>query len=123
MKFIVADDSRMVRSIVTKVIESMGYEAVQAGNGREALNILETERQDVKMVLLDWNMPLLNGLDVIHKMRADVRFKEIPVLMVSTESEEDRIQLALAAGAQGYLTKPFTPEQLTEAVQEVLAKQ
>lgn len=122
MKLIVADDSRLVRGIVSKVVESMGYEAVPAANGKEAMNILEAGSEDISLVLLDWNMPVLNGIDVIKKMRSDHRFEKIPVLMVSTESEDDRIQEAISAGAQGYLTKPFTPEQLTEAILHVLAK-
>ncbi len=122
MKLIVADDSRMVRGIVARVIDAMGYEAIQAANGREALMALETDGKDVKLVLLDWNMPILNGLDVIKKMRSDDRFKKIPVLMVSTESEEERIKEALTAGAQGYVTKPFTPDQLEEAIRRVLTK-
>ncbi len=122
MKLIVADDSRMVRGIVVKVIDAMGYEAIQAANGREALNALDVDGEDVKLVLLDWNMPILNGIDVIKKMRGDDRLKTIPVLMVSTESEEERIQEALDAGAQGYVTKPFTPDQLEEAIRRVLTK-
>lgn len=122
MKLIVADDSRMVRGIVTRIVEPLGYEVVAAGNGQEALNILESGEQNINLVLLDWNMPVLNGIDVIKKMRADSRLKSIPVLMVSTESEEDRIKQAMDAGAQGYLTKPFTPEQLTKAIRRALVK-
>lgn len=122
MKVIIADDSRLVRGIVEKTVASAGFEALPAGNGRDALNILETDYKDVRIVLLDWNMPVLNGIDVIKNMRRDDRFKEIPVLMVSTESEESRIQEAIDAGAQGYLTKPFTPEQLKDAIRHVLDK-
>jgi len=122
MKLIVADDSRMVRGIVTRIVEPLGYEVVAAGNGQEALNILESGEQNINLVLLDWNMPVLNGIDVIKKMRADSRLRSIPVLMVSTESEEDRIKQAMDAGAQGYLTKPFTPEQLTNAIRRALVK-
>ncbi len=120
MKLIIADDSRMVRGIVTRVVEAMGFDAVPAANGGETLNALEANEENIRLVLLDWNMPVLNGLDVIKKMRADERFKKIPVLMVSTESEDEKIQEAITAGAQGYLTKPFTPEQLTKAIQRVL---
>lgn len=112
----------MVRGIVTRIVEPLGYEVVAAGNGQEALNILESGEQNINLVLLDWNMPVLNGIDVIKKMRADSRLKSIPVLMVSTESEEDRIKQAMDAGAQGYLTKPFTPEQLTKAIRRALVK-
>ena len=120
MKVIVADDSRLVRGIVERTVVSMGFEALLAVNGKEALNILEAGDKDVKLMLLDWNMPLLNGIDVIKSMRRDDRFKNIAVLMVSTESEDDRIKEAISAGAQGYLTKPFTPDQLIDAIRQVL---
>mgnify|MGYP004703775039 CR=1 FL=1 len=120
MKLIAADDSRLVRGIIEKTVASIGYQTMPADNGREALNILETDGQDIKLVLLDWNMPVLNGIDVIKSMRGDERFKSIPVLMVSTETEDDKIKEALSAGAQGYLAKPFTPNQLIEAIRRVL---
>ncbi|MRR17189.1 MAG: response regulator [Deltaproteobacteria bacterium] len=122
MKVLIADDSRLVRGIVERAVVSDGFEALQAANGKDALNILETAYQDVRIVLLDWNMPVLNGIDVIKNMRRDDRFNKIPVLMVSTESEEKRIQEAVTAGAQGYLTKPFTPDQLKNAIHQVLDK-
>ena len=122
MKAIVADDSRLIRGIIEKTAASIGFEAVQAGNGREALSLLEASSGEINLVLLDWNMPLVSGIDVIRKMRGDDRFKKIPVLMISTESEEDRIQEAIRAGAQGYLTKPFTADQLTDAIHQVLEK-
>ncbi|SEM66064.1 two-component system, chemotaxis family, response regulator CheY [Syntrophus gentianae] len=120
MKAIVADDSRLIRGIIEKTTALIGFEAVQAGNGQEAMNILEANASEIHLVLLDWNMPILSGLDVIKKMRRDDRFKKIPVLMISTESEDDRIQEALSAGAQGYLTKPFTAEKLLDAIHSVL---
>jgi two-component system chemotaxis response regulator CheY len=122
MKLIIADDSRLVRGIIEKAVTSIGYEAVHAQNGKEALNILESDGQDINLVLLDWNMPVMNGIDVIKNMRGDDRFKKIPVLMISTESEDDRIQEVISAGAQGYLTKPFTAEQLVNAIHRVLNK-
>lgn len=120
MKLIVADDSRLVRGIVEKAVASIGFEAVPAANGREALNILEAGDENINLVLLDWNMPVMNGIDVIKSMRSDDRFKKIPVLMVSTESEDERIKEAISAGAQRYLTKPFTADQLIDAIHQVL---
>lgn len=122
MKLIVADDSRLVRGIVAKAVASIGFETVLATNGKEALDILETDEKDIILVLLDWNMPVMNGIDVIKNMRGNDRFKRIPVLMVSTESEGERIQEAISAGAQGYLTKPFTADQLIEAIHRVLGE-
>ena len=120
MKAIIADDSRLIRGIIEKTAASIGFESVQAGNGEEAMNILEADGQEINLVLLDWNMPILNGIDVIKKMRGDDRFNRIPVLMISTESEDDRIKEAINAGAQGYLTKPFTADKLLDAIRHVL---
>jgi len=122
MKLIVADDSRLIRGIIDKAVTSIGFEAVQACNGQEALDILEACGQEIEIVLLDWNMPLLNGIEVVKFMRQDDRFENIPVLMISTESEDKRIMEALHSGAQGYLTKPFTPEKLIDAIHLVLQK-
>lgn len=122
LKLIIADDSRLVRSLIEKTVASIGFEAVHAGNGKEALTILEANGKDIHLVLLDWNMPVLNGIDVIKHMRGDDRFKNIPVLMISTEAEDDRIQKVISVGAQGYLTKPFTADQLIEAVHRVLGE-
>ena len=123
MKLIVADDSRLIRGIIEKTAVSIGFEVLQAANGKEALNLLEANGKDINLVLLDWNMPMMNGIDVLRNMRGDDRFKEIPVLMVSTESEDDKIKEAIDAGAHGYLTKPFTADKLTDAIHQVLGKQ
>ena len=98
----------------------MGFEVFHAANGQDALNLLESGGKDINLVLLDWNMPMINGIDVLKNMRADDRFKGIPVLMVSTESEDDKIKEAIDAGAHGYLTKPFNADTLTNAIHQVL---
>jgi len=120
MKLLVADDSRLIRGIIDKSVTSMGFEAIQVENGKDAWNLLNTKGEDINMVLLDWNMPFLNGIDVLRNMRSDDRFNHIPVLMISTESEDDRIREALTIGAQGYLPKPFTSEKLIGAIHTVL---
>ncbi len=120
MKMIVADDSRLIRGIIEKTATVMGFEVLHAANGDDALNILESGGKEINLVLLDWNMPMMNGIDVLKNMRADDRFKAIPVLMVSTESEDDKIKEAIDAGAHGYLTKPFNADKLTNAIRQVL---
>ena len=120
MKLLVADDSRLIRGIIDKSVTSIGFEAIQVENGKDAWNLLNTKGEDINMVLLDWNMPFLNGIDVLRNMRSDDRFNHIPVLMISTESEDDRIREALTIGAQGYLPKPFTSEKLIGAIHTVL---
>lgn len=122
MKVIVADDSRLIRGIIEKAVGSIGFQAIQAVNGQEALNLLEANEKDVDLVLLDWNMPIMSGFEVLKMMQRDARFKEIPVIMISTESEDHRINEAIKAGAQSYLTKPFTAERLTETIRVVFEK-
>lgn len=120
MKMIVADDSRLIRGIIEKTATAMGFEVLHAANGADALTLLESGGKEINLVLLDWNMPMMNGIDVLKNMRADDRFQGIPVLMVSTESEEDKIKEAIDAGAHGYLTKPFNADKLTNAIHQVL---
>lgn len=120
MKLLVADDSRLIRGIIDKTVTSMGFKAIQVENGKDALDLLNINCEDINMVLLDWNMPFLNGIDVLRSMRDDDRLKHIPVLMISTESEDERINEAMTVGAQGYLTKPFTSDKLIDAINTVL---
>jgi two-component system chemotaxis response regulator CheY len=122
MKLIVADDSRLIRGIIERTAVSIGFEVIHAANGKEALNILEASDKDINLVLLDWNMPMMNGIDVLRNMRSDDRFKNIPVMMISTESEDDKIKEAIDAGAHGYLTKPFTADKLADAIRQVLGQ-
>jgi two-component system, chemotaxis family, chemotaxis protein CheY len=120
MKAIVADDSRVMRSIIEKAMRSLGYEIIHAGNGQEVLEILEKERGEVDLILLDWNMPVLNGFTTLLRIRESPVYSEIPVLMVSTESEEEKMERALNAGARGYIPKPFTLESLASAIRKIL---
>ena len=120
MKIIIVDDSRVIRNIIEKVVISMGYEALHASNGKEALDLLDKGAEEVEMVILDWNMPVLDGWEALKALKKNKACKHICVLMVSTESENEKIENALAAGAHGYLTKPFAPEELTEKIKTTL---
>lgn len=122
MKIMIADDSRVMRNIIEKVIKAMGYETVHAGNGQEALDLLEKNGKEIGLILLDWNMPVLDGLEVLKSMREQGTYRDIPVLMVSTESEDEKASQAVDAGARGYLSKPFTPEALSAIIQKTLGK-
>ena len=121
MKIIVADDSLVMRKILTGVIESMGCESLPAANGQEVLDLLEKSEIDTDLILMDWNMPIMNGIETLTAMRNDSRLKTIPVLMVSTECEEESISQAIQAGAKGYITKPFTKEDLAAKIKEILS--
>jgi two-component system chemotaxis response regulator CheY len=122
MKVIVADDSRMIRNIIDKTISSIGYEAIHATNGQEVLDLLETRSNEIELVLLDWNMPVLNGIDVLKSMQISGQYGNIPVLMISTESEEQNIMQVIEAGACGYLSKPFSSDRLISTIHYVLEK-
>ena len=120
MKIIIADDSRVMRSIIERVIKTIGFETVHASNGQEVLDLLDHGTDDIGLVLLDWNMPILSGIDVLKNMQQRDYHRQIPVLMVSTESEDGKITQAIDAGACGYLSKPFTSDELTSTIQRTL---
>ena len=116
MKIIIADDSRVMRNIIENAIKPLGLATLHAGNGQEVLDFLEREGSGIGLILLDWNMPVMNGLEVLETIKKNNLYTEIPVLIVSTESEDDKMNKAFAAGAKGYISKPFTPERLLNLV-------
>lgn len=120
MQVLVVDDSMVARSMVKNGLGPAGYEVIQAANGQEALDILQDESARIGLVLLDWNMPVLNGLDTLKAIKQKKACGHIKVMMVSTESEDDYIDRALAAGADGYLAKPFTGEELAAKVAAIV---
>ena len=109
----VVDDSRAVRMIVSRTLREIGYEVAEAGNGREALQKLEASGP-VGLVLADWNMPEMDGLELLRQIRGAPAYHAIPVIMVTTEAEVDQMMLALEAGANEYVMKPFTKEILLD---------
>lgn len=107
----VVDDSRAVRMILQRNLVELGYQVSAAADGAEALALL---REDMSIVLVDWNMPHMNGLQFLEKVRADPRYASLKVMMVTTETEVDQMIKALAAGADEYVMKPFTKEILAD---------
>ena len=122
MQVLVVDDSMVARNIIKNVLHPMGYEVLQAANGQEALDILKTQSEGIHLVLLDWNMPVLNGIDTLKAIRQQKQCDHIQILMVSTESEDDYINRAIKAGANGYLPKPFTPEELANKISSTVKR-
>jgi two-component system chemotaxis response regulator CheY len=118
-KALVVDDSRAVRMIIAKTLKELGYEVREAANGREALEVIETEKTAVTLVLADWNMPEINGLDLLKRLRQDPALSSLVVVMVTTETELDQMAAALEAGANEYVMKPFTKDILVEKLQLV----
>ena len=103
--------------ILAKTLKELGFEVCEAANGREALEIIEAEKTEVKLVLADWNMPEINGLELLKRLRQDPELSSLVVVMVTTETELDQMAAALEAGANEYVMKPFTKEILVEKLE------
>jgi two-component system chemotaxis response regulator CheY len=114
MLAIVIDDSRAMRLILKRIVAQLGYEVREATNGKEALDILEAEQLSPEFALVDWNMPVMNGLEFVIAARSQQRLRSMALIMVTTESEHSQIVRALAAGAHEYIIKPFTPDAILE---------
>jgi len=113
MKALVVDDSRSMRTIISKQLRELGFTVEEAQSGQEALSKLHAGGP-IDIVLLDWNMPEMDGCEVLSLIRSQPRFKTMRVMMVTTESEMSQVAVALEAGANEYLMKPFDRESLLE---------
>lgn len=112
MRALIVDDSRAMRSIVSRIVKQLGYEITEATDGKDALGRLAEAKPD--LILVDWNMPEMNGLEFVRAVRSDPGHAAMRIVMVTTESEIVRVQEALESGADEYLMKPFTKEALIE---------
>lgn len=116
MRALVVDDSRATRCVIGDILKTLGYEVVEAGNGREGLDRLESHGiPDV--VLVDWNMPEMNGLEFIKAVRSDDKYQDLALMMVTTETEMQRMALAFMAGANEYVMKPFDAAMIKEKLE------
>ena len=113
MRALVIDDSRAMRRIVGSILEDFGYETRQAGHGREALDVLE-EGWLPDLACVDWNMPVMDGLQFVSAVRSNPAYRSVTLMMVTTESEHGQIVRALAAGAHEYMIKPFTADAMRD---------
>jgi two-component system chemotaxis response regulator CheY len=113
-KALVVDDSRAMRGILVKILVRLGFEVLQSADGREAIAVLDRESPPVELVLSDWNMPEMNGLDFVKAVRADARFSALTIVMVTTETQIEQMLVALSAGANEYIMKPFTAEMVED---------
>jgi two-component system chemotaxis response regulator CheY len=114
MRALIVDDSRAMRRIVGRILADAGFEVLEAGDGQQAIDVLEAQTEVPELACVDWNMPVMDGLTFITEVRKRPEWRSITLMMVTTESEQDRIVRALAAGAHEYLIKPFTGEALLE---------
>ncbi len=122
LKALVVDDMMSMRGIVKRALGAIGYEDIQdAVNGKEALEKLRSE--EFGLVLLDWNMPIMSGIEVLRIIRADAALQKIPVLMITAEAKMDNIMEAVQAGVSDYLVKPFSEQALQEKLEKIFDKQ
>jgi len=112
------DDSSSIRQMVSFTLKKEGYEVIQAVDGNDALEKLKTAQ--VNMVITDLNMPNLDGISLIKKVRAIPAYKFIPIIMLTTDSQDSKKGEGKAAGATGWIVKPFKPEQLITVVKKVM---
>ncbi|MFI5099677.1 MAG: response regulator [Actinomycetes bacterium] len=114
---LVIDDSRTMRSIVRRIVAEWGFDVVEAADGQAALDFMEAADRLPDVALIDWNMPVLDGLEFVRRVRARDGWRDITLVMVTTESEHAQVVRALAAGAHDYIMKPFTPDAIAEKLQ------
>jgi two-component system chemotaxis response regulator CheY len=117
-RILTVDDMATMRKIVKSLLNQLGYTNIdEAENGKEALVKLKQNKYD--LVLLDWNMPEMDGITLLQEIRKDPQLKNIPVIMVTAEAKKENVLLAIQSGANNYIVKPFTAETLKEKLEKV----
>jgi len=120
LKLLVVDDSSTMRRIIKNTLARLGYKDILEGaDGVEGWSQIDSN-PDVDMLITDWNMPEMNGLELVKKVRADERFADLPIIMVTTEGGKTEVITALKAGVNNYIVKPFTPQVLKEKLGAVM---
>lgn len=112
------DDTASMRQMISFTLNSVGHEVIQASDGKEALKLLQGKKVD--LVIADVNMPNMDGITLVKSLREQADYKFIPILVLTTESQEAKRQQGKVAGATGWIVKPFNPEQLLTIVKKVL---
>jgi two-component system chemotaxis response regulator CheY len=120
---LIVDDSIPMRAVIKKIIKASGFdvgECFEASNGREALKVLNEKWLD--LVLTDYNMPDMNGLELVEEMKRDETLMSMPVIMITTEGSKERVEEFMAKGIIGYIKKPFTPEKIKQKLIEIMGE-
>ena len=118
-KALSVDDSKPIRTILGRTLRELGYAVCEAVNGKDALKVIASEKASVELVLVDWNMPEMNGLDLVKQLRQDPELATLKLIMVTNETERDLVASALEAGTNEYLMKPFTKDMLRDKLDMV----
>ena len=118
MKILVVDDFATMRRIVKNILTQLGFKnIIEADDGTTALNVLKSEK--IGLIVSDWNMPKMTGLDLLKAVRADASMADTPFIMVTAEAQQDNIILAVKAKVSQYIVKPFTAETLSEKLNKI----
>lgn len=116
------DDSSTTRKMMKKPVEALGFELLEATDGQNGLDVLSKHVNDVSLILLDWNMPGMNGIEFLEQVNLKVQYKTIPIIMVTTEAEKANVVRALKFGIKNYILKPFTNEELVLKINQCLGR-
>ncbi len=120
-KILIAEDERDIRDLITFTLSYAGYEVIEASNGEEAYALARQTKPN--LVLMDVRMPRMTGYDACRALKADEETRDIPVVFLSAKGQESEVQTGLEVGATDYILKPFSPDQLTKRVAEILARE
>ncbi len=115
-KILFVDDSKLMRKIVNQTLAKINVEIIDASDGKEALKVLENLYKEIKLILTDWNMPNMNGFELLQVVKSNNNYKHIPVILTTSEAEKEHINKALKAGAADYIIKPFNTKELIKTV-------
>ena len=121
MKILVVDDFSTMRRIIRNLLRDLGFNnADEADDGSTALPMLKTGKYD--FLITDWNMPIMEGIDLVKTIRADADLRDLPILMVTAEARREQIVAAAEAGVNGYIVKPFTAQTLEQKIQKIFER-
>ena len=116
------DDSGVMRKIIGRSVDVLGYGFLEAANGVQALEVVDKHRSEISLIILDVNMPEMDGFEVLSRLKGSPQWASIPVMMLTTESERDKIVRAVQAGAVNYICKPFQQDDLTVKIAQSLGE-
>jgi len=120
MRILSVDDSAATRHFIKKAADVLDFDFLEAGDGKEGLDVLERENGNIDIILLDRHMPVMDGMEMLEVLKSSAQYRHIPVTMVTVETERDEIHKAIEKGAKNYLIKPFSQEKLIGKIMESL---
>ncbi len=122
IKILVVDDMTAMRKILKTLLAQLGYKNVdEAEDGKQALEILRQNPNKYGLVITDWNMPNMTGIELVQAIRSDEKLKHLPILMVTAEAKKENVLAAIKAGVNNYIVKPFTAETLKEKIEKIFS--